>query len=124
MSNTQRPVLLTPDLTNQLTRIEKEIDKIKARITNLENLFGGSVSTSQLNLTDHRLRGLIQSNSALITDIQEKISMIYLPDETRYYLKESEIDDFRANFQKLAAMISDVEQLYDSLVAYVANTTS
>jgi archaellum component FlaC len=120
----QRPVLLTPDLTNQLTRIEKDIDRLKGQIQGLQSLFGNSVSTSQLNLVDNRVRQLISSNAGLISNVEERLSMVALPKETRYYLQESEIEDFRANFQKLAAMIADVNELYDSLVAYVSNTTS
>lgn len=120
----QTPTLYTPDLSNTIKNLERDIKTLQAKVVNLQNLYGKSVSTSQLKLSEKRLKELIYANSTLISRLEEKLSLVSLPDETKYFLKQSEIEDFRSNFQKLAAMIADVNELYDSLVAYVSNTTT
>ncbi len=122
--NQQRPVLFTPQLENTLKNMQLDIKTVQAQVQNLQNLFGNSVSLSQLKLSENRMRQLIADNSGLITNLEEKLSLVSLPDETKYFLKESEIEDFRSNFQKLAAMIADVNELYVSMVAYVSNLES
>jgi hypothetical protein len=113
--------LITSTLENKIKNIEKDIKTMKTQIASLQTLFGSSPSTSDMNLSENVLRGLINTNRELITDIEERLTKVILPDETRYYLEESEVESFRANFQKLVAMMTDVEQTYDAIVAYTAN---
>lgn len=113
--------LLNPDISNQLEAIRTDIKRLQTQAKTLENLYGACVTLSDLGLSENRTKQLIADNSEQITKNQEKLSLVSLPEDTRYYLEESEIEDFRSNFQKLVAMMTDVQNLYDSMVAYVSN---
>lgn len=113
--------LHTPELFDQISTINRELNNINDRITNLQNLFGNSASLSQLKLSEKRLKQLISANDSIVRQLENKLSMINTPEETRFYLEQSEVEDFRSNFQKLAAMIADVNDLYNTMVAYVSN---
>ena len=113
--------LFTPAMENKVKNIESDIKTIKAQIANLQKLFGSCVTTSDLNLSESTVRQLINQNTTSIADMQQKLSKITLPDDTRYYLKESEVESFRANSQKMIAMMSELERMYDAIVAYTTN---
>ncbi len=115
--------MYTPDLTNKIQSIDTEIKALKRRVTDLEKLLGQSISQSHLKSSESATRMLINSNAQGIRDIEEKLAKITLPDDTRYYLEESEVQDFRSNFQKMTALMVDVRNLYDQMVAYISNTT-
>tara|TARA_Y100000310_G_C20585002_1_gene764929 strand:+ start:319 stop:708 length:390 start_codon:yes stop_codon:yes gene_type:complete len=121
--NAQRDYLLNPNLKAKITNIEREIINIKGTLDNLERLFGNSPNQAQFKKLEQELNVSIRSNSSRITKIEEKLSKISLPADTRFYLEESEVRDFRANFQKLTALMTDVENLYDTMVAYLSNAT-
>ena len=113
--------LITATLDNRLKSIEKDIKIIQENIKNLQHLYGSCLSSSQLRLSEENIKSLIRDNSTLITNIQEKLKTVMIPEETRYYLKESEVTDFRSNFQKLLVMMSDIDDLYKNIVAHVTN---
>jgi len=113
--------LFTPTLENKLKNIESDVKTIKAQIDNLQKLFGSCMTSSDLNLSENVLRQLINTNNKSISIINQKLSTIVLPESTKYYLEQSEIDSFRGNFQKLIAMMSEIERMYDAIVAYTSN---
>jgi len=113
----------SPDLSNKIRAMDADIKALTKRVADLENILGMSVSLSHLKTSEEATKVLINSNAQNIRDIEEKLSKITLPDDTRYYLEESEVQDFRSNFQKLNALMVDVRNLYDQMVAYLANNT-
>lgn len=116
--------LNNPDLSNQLELIKTDIATLKRQVANLEKLYGAAITTTELGLTEKTLKTLINNNGELINELQQKLALVILPDDTRFFLEKSEVEDFRSNFQKLAAMMADVEQLYKDMVAYLANATT
>lgn len=122
MSDRQRQqFLLDPDISNQLKAIKSDIRRLQSQMSVLENVIGATATISDLGLTEKRLKQLIHDNSTEITKNQQKLSIVMLPDDTRYFLEESEVEDFRSNFRKLTALMTDVQNLYDSMVSYVSN---
>lgn len=116
--------LNNPELTNQLEIIKKDIASLQTQVKNLEKLYGAAITTSELGLTEKTLKTLINNNGELINELQQKLALVILPNDTRFFLEKSEVEDFRSNFQKLTAMMADVEQLYKDMVAYLANATT
>lgn len=123
MTTNSRSYLYNPDLTNQLELMKKDIAVLQEQVKNLTTLFGSAVTLSDLGLSEKRLKTLTSNNGELINEIQQKLSLVVLPNDTRFFLEQSEIEDFRNNFQKLVAMIADVEILYKDMVSYVSNAT-
>jgi septal ring factor EnvC (AmiA/AmiB activator) len=111
------------------------IDQLEVKVKNLETKIQGlstivnKLNTDLLlksNATDlNRIRAelyeLINDNSELISKIDEQLAKVILPEDTRYYLEESEVSDFQSNFNKLKAMMIQFDRLYKNLVAYEAN---
>jgi len=106
---------------NILVTLQASIKNIERRLGVIENKIRALASSSEIGVSEARLKSLIGDNSTLINRLNEKIGTINIPEETRWYLENSEVEDFRANFAKLRAMIADVEALYQNVVAYTAS---
>ncbi len=122
MDETGRKYLYSPELENKLTALETGLQECKTGIATLTKFFGSSASVSELKLSENNIKNTIRTNTSNITKLQEKLDLVMLPEDTRYYLAESEISDFRANFMKLVTMMAELNTLYESLVAYQLNS--
>ena len=109
---------------NILTNMQSDIKDIKRRLDLLENKIRSLASTSEILTSEGGIKKLIGDNAELINKLNARIGTVQVPDDTRWYLENSEIEDFRANFAKLRAMIADVESLYQNMVAYTASNVS
>jgi len=78
---------------------------------------------SDINTMYKELSKLVKDNSSIIQQLETKLAKIILPDQTKYYLEEGEVADFKSNFARLNAMMSKFEKLYSNLVAYTAMNT-
>ena len=108
------------ELTRRLTKIEGALINLSNRIDELASDMGKYATQGQLKTSEANTKNLINQNSRAINDIQQQISMVVLPENSRYYLTSKEISDFRSNYQSIIAMMGDAERLYQSLVSYVA----
>lgn len=104
----------------EINKINKSIIDINKRIDALVNLFGKAVTLSDLRILQRDLDNKTQQTATLVAELESRLNMIKTPDETRFYLEESEIEDFRINFTKLSTMISDVNDTYTSLTTYLS----
>ena len=106
MSNT----ITVDTLYNQLQSQMNIINGLSGRITPLESNSGTYISYSSLQSSISELQSNIDSINNTITGIESQLNKITLPSDTRYYLEESEITDFRNHFRQLRAMMSDLEK--------------
>jgi len=113
--------LSNQELTNRMSKMQSDLDALTYQVSSLLYLAKRLVNDQQFYTSEKQLRDSISKVSQSVTKVENKLTTISLPGDTRYYLEKSEIDDFRTNFQKLIAMISDVENLYKSTVSYVTN---
>ena len=109
---------------------------LSSRISNLENVTRGLSSMSQdltqntnarttlsdLKRTEDTLSESINNNSRAIAKLEEKLSKVLLPQDTRYYLGVGEVEEFQTIFAKMKAMMVKFETLYKQLVAYTLKT--
>jgi hypothetical protein len=85
--------------------------KISALTAQLEGLKSELALYETVNNADHRenaIRVDIQENSDEIAETEEKLAHIHLPDETRYYLTQTEVSYVRS-------LIRDLQQLKTQL---------
>jgi len=108
------------DISNRMVKLETAVRAQSARITLLENELGKYATQGQLKTSEANTKNIINQNSILINDIEQKLLTIAIPSDTRYYLSNTEIEDFRDNYRKLIAMGADAERLYQSLISYTA----
>lgn len=76
----------------------KVIDKLTIYVTKAE--LASSISEIDQRISDF--------NTAL-TEVETKLQNILLPTDTRFFLQESEVTDFRNNFKILRAMMAELE---------------
>jgi len=108
-------------LETEVYNLKIIVKGLQEKIAQLEADVQARSYSSEIVRATKSLKSLIKDNSKLIDDIEQKLSKINLPEETRYYLSEGEVSQFQANFNKLRAMMVNFRKLYDSLVAYTAS---
>ena len=108
------------ELNNRLIRIEQSIKSLNERVEHLAYEMSKYATQGQLKTSEANLKNLINGNSQAITTLQEQIDTIVIPEQTRYYLSKSEVENFRSNYKSLISMITDIERLYQSLISYTA----
>lgn len=108
----------------RLSNLEKKTQGI---ITSLERVLAeliSKASSTDLGRLDAQLRELITANNSVISQMEQKLSKISLPEDTRHYLEGSEVQSFQSNFNQLKAMMIQFDKLYKNLVAYEAKRTN
>jgi predicted nucleic acid-binding Zn-ribbon protein len=113
-------------LYNSYITLKKSVSGIESRVKVVEDKFAAYVSTSELNTESRRLEALIQDANDTIETIETKLQKIELPADTRYYLEEAEITDFRNHFRQLRVFFSEVENSRKAMIRLLAryNLTS
>ncbi len=111
-------------LTIELQQLKTQVITIQSMLAELKQDVNSRTRLSDLSRMSQDLDDQIKGNSELISNIEQKLAKISLPDDTRYYLEETEVADFRSNFNKLLAMMASFDQLYKNLVAYSVNNVT
>jgi len=111
-------------LTLELQQLRTVVTGLQLSVAELTQNTNSRVMMSDLARSETNLNNKIKDLGEMIVKIEEKLAKISVPDDTRYYLEESEIADFRSNFNKLLAMLASYEQLYKNLVAYSVNNVN
>jgi len=104
----------------KLNKNEKDIAGIQRTLGIMQDDINSRLHLSELSTMKLELEETIRDNAELIVDLQARLGKVMLPDDTRYYLEEGEVEAFKSNFSKLRAMLARFETLYNSIVAYVA----
>jgi len=105
-------------LEAKVKSLEVQLRGMQEELRILRSSLEAKSYTTELRRTEALLRQLIGDNSSLITDMEERLAKVILPEETRYYLDQGEVSQFQSNFNKLRAMMASFQQLYNNLVAY------
>lgn len=108
-------------LDNELSKISKNIIEINKRIDAMYQLFSSTATISDLRVLKKELDNKSQATSTLVRELESRLNMIKTPEETRFYLSESEIEDFRKNFTKLITMVADINDTYVQLTTYMSS---
>jgi len=115
--------LTIDQLTIRLNSLEKDLNVLYTLYQNLKSDTDNNVKTSDLATSEASILSQVQDANKLINNLENRLSQISTPSETRYYLEEAEVENFRSNFNKLLAMMSEFQSLYNSLVAFSAKNT-
>jgi len=98
-------------LTNQIQQMSDELLVLKNDVKTRLKLSDQSRAMDDLNIK-------IKANSEDINKINQRLSTIKLPEDTRFYLGVDEIEAYRSTVAQLLAMMNDFKSLYNNLVAY------
>jgi hypothetical protein len=113
--------ILYAGLQNRISQLEKLISATQVQIAAIQDSVKSCIRLSDLKNSENNTAVQTNSLKSITNSLEQRLSMVKLPEETRYYLEESEVVSFRSNFTKLAAMMADFEKLYSNLVAYNSN---
>lgn len=103
-------------LENSIKTLSKQIKGLESRIKTLETNIKAYVLKSDLSSGTADLRDSVDSLNAAVQDIETKLQKIVLPEDTRLYLQESEVADFRAHFRQLRALAAEVERSRQAMI--------
>jgi len=112
-------------LNIELQLLKTQVAALQSVIAELKQDVNSRVRLSDLSRAIQDTNSRIKDASTIISNMEQKLAKISLPNNSRYYLESTEVSDFRSNFNKLLAMMSSFDQLYKNLVAYsVTSVTS
>jgi len=107
-------------LQEDVSKLTKNMAALNATYSDLSQDIKTRPQLSDLSRLNKELSAIIKDNNTIIKDLEQKLAMIYLPSETRFYLEDNEVADFKSNFSRLNAMMAKFDTLYKNLVAYSA----
>ena len=103
--------------------LQNQINSLRARVSDSENIIKDIEDKQSIFVTKSDLFAEIRSIENLVNDINEalatienKLAKVFLPADTRFFLEESEITDFRNNFRQLRALTADLEKSRQSFI--------
>lgn len=105
-------------LVEKVNNLSSKIDSVVKALNIMQKDINSRVRLSDLSSTETEFKSVLNSQGTTIVDIEKKLSKITLPEETRYYLTETEVGSFKSDFSKLKAMLAKFETLYKNLVSF------
>ena len=108
---------------NKLNSFELSLKELTIRVSKIEKDLENYVTQKSVQVYLQDTNNAVEDNSKAIRDLQIQVENIVLPDDTRYYLDQSEVEEFRKNYKIILSMIADIDEKYKALVAYTANAT-
>jgi len=110
-------------LLERVNSVEKLTRSMQLQIQEIQTSLNARTRVSDLKSSENELMIHINALKTVTNSIEQRLTTIKLPEETRYYLEQSEVDSFRSNFSKLLAMMSEFQNLYTNLIAYASNNS-
>lgn len=103
-------------LNNKITVMNSTLIGLLERIKILEINSAIFITSSELKSEITSLEDKVADINTSINTLETKLQRIILPADTRYYLKESEITDFRNHFRQLRAFMSEIDNTRTALI--------
>lgn len=107
-------------LYNSIESMKKSINSLSGRVSDLENISGIYITESTLSTSIRQVNDTISDLNKVIGGIESKLQKITLPEDTKYYLEQSEISNFRKNFRQLRVMMTEVENSRQAMIKLLA----
>lgn len=111
-------------LETRINKLSSDQTAIKDQLNKITTNLNTKIDNSDLLRNVEELRGLINDCNTTIAMLENKLSKVILPEETRYYLKEGEVSSFQSNFNTLRAMMSNLDQLTKNIISYQTNLSN
>jgi predicted nucleic acid-binding Zn-ribbon protein len=96
--------------------IKTQLTGLENRIQDMEDQLSVYVTSSDLQSYLNDINSTMNDYNDALSDLENRLAKVVLPTDTRYFLTESEITDFRDNFRKLRIMMSEVEKSRQSMI--------
>lgn len=100
----------TEALNNQIISLRTRVSTLENRMLDLEDKQTIFVTKSDLFAEVKNINNTVNDINEALATIENKLAKVFLPADTRFFLQESEITDFRNNFRQLRALSADLER--------------
>ena len=117
-------MLTTDQIESKFESLDTKIKGIVSTIERMSADLSNKTNNANLNRSISELKELIRQNAIAIQDLNNKLSMVILPEQTRMYLDGGEVQSFQSNFNTLKAMMVKFDKLYNNLVAFQSNSNT
>jgi uncharacterized protein YukE len=116
-------MLTTEQIASKFNNIDLKLEGFKNQLERMNNDLSNKANLTDLSRGLEELKELIRSTASTVQQLEQRLSKVLLPEETRMYLAEGEVQSFQSNFNALKAMMTKFDKLYKNLVAYNSNLT-
>lgn len=107
-------------LNNAILNLRTQLLGIEARVEVIETESDLYITYADLRSANLDLVETMTTFSDAMSVVETKLQKIVLEDDTRLYLQESEITDFRNHFRQLRAFMSDMERTRQAFIRLAA----
>lgn len=114
-------MLTTEQISSKFNNLDIKLEGIKVQLERISNDLSNKANLTDLTRGLDELRELIRETATTVQTLEQKLAKIILPEDTRLYLDEGEVQSFQSNFNALKAMMTKFDKLYKNLVAYQSN---
>jgi hypothetical protein len=114
-------MLTTEQIESKFNILDIKIKGLTIQLERMNNDLSNKTNLTDLSRSINELKELIRTNAVVVQKIEEKLSKVILPEQTRFFLNEGEVENFQSNFNTLKAMMTKFDKLYRNLVAYQSN---
>jgi len=97
-------------LQNSINSIRKDDEALLSRIKVIEDRLEVFATRSELLTEVNRINTSLEEFNCALIKVEERLKKIILPEETRFFLQESEITDFRNHFRQLRTFMAELER--------------
>ena len=97
-------------LRSMIRQLEERMDRLEESFRNVETVQNADIRESSIRTDMQELESDIQ-------DLNERLAMVKLPDETRYYLNQSEIKYIRKLAKEVHTLKAETERVLQQLLS-------
>ena len=112
------------ELLNKIKKIEEKSNQHTNSINTINKTFAIIARKSDVETEAARLRGEISQLSSVITSISDKLSKVYLPNESKYYLDETELQNMRKKIGQMNSMLIRLQNLEKTILQSLSRLDS
>ena len=105
-------------LVQSVNNLTSKVESMIVAMGAMQKDINSRIRLSDLSRTETEFKSILNDQGKVIVDIEKKLAKITLPEETRYYLTETEVGNFKSDFSKLKAMLVKFETLYKNVVSF------
>lgn len=115
-------MLTTEQISTNFNILDIKIQGVAVQLERLASNLANKANLTDLSRAVEEIRELIRETASTVQSLEQKLSKVILPEDTRLYLAEGEVQSFQSNFNALKAMMTKFDRLYKNLVAYQSNS--
>jgi len=100
-------------------RLDSKIAVLTKRIGDLETKISSLQTVSDADAREAAIRSLMDEFETDMQDLSNKLAVVQLPDETKYFLSEAEINFIKTTIKEIKTLKAEVDQVLQTVISKV-----